>query len=157
MLPLNASTTTSETRTARASPSEEPTGGARIAFERISVRAGGHLILEDIEACIEAGEHVAVVGRSGAGKSSLLGVLLGWHTAGAGRVVPLRTDAIAAGLVELLADPERLRTMGENGFDLVNRVYTWDHMTDELLDAYEQGIARSRTRGTCAADTPALR
>lgn len=85
--PLNATTTRSETRSARAPRGEQPTHGARIVFERISVRAGGHLILEDVDACIEAGEHVAVVGRSGAGKSSLLGVLLGWHTAGAGRVV----------------------------------------------------------------------
>jgi ATP-binding cassette subfamily B protein len=35
---------------------------------------------------VEPGEHVAIVGRSGAGKSSLLGVLLGWHRLAEGRL-----------------------------------------------------------------------
>ena len=43
------------------------------------VRAGGHDILREVQLHIAAGEHVAVVGASGAGKSSLLGALLGWH------------------------------------------------------------------------------
>jgi ATP-binding cassette subfamily B protein len=36
---------------------------------------------------IEPGQHVAIVGASGAGKSSLVGLLLGWHRAAAGRVL----------------------------------------------------------------------
>ena len=35
---------------------------------------------------MDAGEHLAVVGHSGAGKSSLAGILLGWHRAAAGSV-----------------------------------------------------------------------
>lgn len=62
------------------------TGGVEIALEDVTVRAGGHLILDGIDLRIAAGEHVAVVGASGAGKSSLVGLFLGWHKAESGSV-----------------------------------------------------------------------
>jgi ATP-binding cassette subfamily B protein len=56
-----------------------------IAFEHIEVQAGGQPILHGINLQLEPGEHLAIVGRSGAGKSSLVGILLGWHQPSAGR------------------------------------------------------------------------
>jgi len=53
--------------------------GTDICIEAGRVLAGGHEILRDVNLHIAAGEHVAVVGASGAGKSSLVGLLLGWH------------------------------------------------------------------------------
>jgi ABC-type bacteriocin/lantibiotic exporter with double-glycine peptidase domain len=53
--------------------------GAAIQLQAVTVRAAGHTILEGIDLNIEPGGHVAIVGASGAGKSSLLGLLLGWH------------------------------------------------------------------------------
>jgi ATP-binding cassette subfamily B protein len=55
------------------------TEGARIQARGVSVRSGGHSILEAIDFDIAPGTHVAIVGASGAGKSSLLGLLLGWQ------------------------------------------------------------------------------
>lgn len=60
---------------------------AAIHLEGVNVRAGGNPILEDITLHIPAKSHVAIVGASGAGKSSLVGILLGWHRASAGRVL----------------------------------------------------------------------
>jgi ATP-binding cassette subfamily B protein len=57
-----------------------------ISIDNASVRAGGHLILQDIDLEIEAGSHVAIVGPSGAGKTSLFGLLLGWHRPVQGKV-----------------------------------------------------------------------
>ena len=49
-----------------------------ISFEAVSVKASGHQILENVDLQISAGSHTAIVGSSGAGKSSLVGLLLGW-------------------------------------------------------------------------------
>ncbi|MGE0133271.1 MAG: cysteine peptidase family C39 domain-containing protein [Blastocatellales bacterium] len=61
--------------------------GVALNFVNVSVRAGGHLILDNFDLEIEAGSHVAIVGPSGAGKSSFVGLLLGWHRAAEGRVM----------------------------------------------------------------------
>ena len=58
-----------------------------ISFQNVSVRAAGHVILEEVNLEIPAGSHVAIIGPSGAGKSSLVGILLGWHRAATGRVL----------------------------------------------------------------------
>lgn len=62
-------------------------GAAALAFEGVDVVAGGHTILEDVSLAVAPGEHVAIVGASGAGKSSLVGLLLGWHRPSRGRVL----------------------------------------------------------------------
>lgn len=66
----------------------ESTGNpaAAIGFAGVTVRAGGHTVLDGIDLNLPAGAHVAVVGPSGAGKSSLLGLLLGWHRPASGQV-----------------------------------------------------------------------
>lgn len=53
--------------------------GVGIEIEHVTAAAGGHTILRDIDLQIAPGDHVAVVGFSGAGKSSLAGLFLGWH------------------------------------------------------------------------------
>ena len=70
-----------------ASLAQEDHAGVAMLFEQVSVRAAGHLILDEIDMRIPAGSHVAIVGPSGAGKSSLVGLLLGWHRAAKGRVL----------------------------------------------------------------------
>jgi ATP-binding cassette subfamily B protein len=82
--------------TSARAPSPE---GVRIAFEAVSAVVGGRTILEDVSVAIAPGEHVAIVGASGAGKSSLVGLLLGWHRPARGRILvdgtPLEGDRVA--------------------------------------------------------------
>jgi ATP-binding cassette subfamily B protein len=53
--------------------------GVKVEIENVTVVAGGHSILQEVHLQVGPGEHVAIVGLSGAGKSSLVGLLLGWH------------------------------------------------------------------------------
>jgi ATP-binding cassette subfamily B protein len=61
--------------------------GVTIRMAGVSVAAGGHTVLQDIDLAMAPGEHVAIVGSSGAGKSSLVGLLLGWYRPAAGSVL----------------------------------------------------------------------
>lgn len=58
--------------------------GVDIELEDVDVVVGGAPILERVSLRVGAGEHVAIVGSSGAGKSSLVGLLLGWHRPASG-------------------------------------------------------------------------
>lgn len=96
--PLQAPEATAATPVAARPPA---TAGVSLHIERGQVLAGGHAILRDVSLRIAAGEHVAIVGTSGAGKSSLLGLLLGWHRLAAGE---LRVDGqpVTEGDIEAL-------------------------------------------------------
>ena len=65
-----------------------PDAGDAVAINLhdVHVVAGGHEILAVDALAIAPGEHVAIVGASGAGKSSLVGLLLGWHRSASGTV-----------------------------------------------------------------------
>jgi ABC-type bacteriocin/lantibiotic exporter with double-glycine peptidase domain len=74
---------------------------AAIRLEGVTVRAAGNTILDNVTLDVPAGAHVAIVGASGAGKSSLVGLLLGWHRPSAGRVLVDGAALDAAGLERL--------------------------------------------------------
>jgi ATP-binding cassette subfamily B protein len=82
-----------------ASPPRTLPRGVAITLQGVSVRAAGHTILADLDLSIQAGSHVAIVGPSGTGKSSLVGLFLGWHRAASGQVcvdgVPLAGQRLA--------------------------------------------------------------
>ena len=61
------------------------------------------------------------------------------ETAGAGVIVEKNVEAMVTALQSLLADRKRLRRMGEAGRQLVARSYTWDAVTDRLLEVYQRG------------------
>lgn len=73
--------------TASTQASAPQPAGVSIRIQGMSVRAAGHTILEKIDLAIGAGDHVAIVGPSGAGKTSLVGTLLGWHRAAGGQIL----------------------------------------------------------------------
>lgn len=84
-LPGSSDTTGSGARN-RVSAAASGGGVAGMALELRGVRvvASGHVVLDEINFVVAPGEHVAIVGASGAGKSSLVGLFLGWHRPSAG-------------------------------------------------------------------------
>jgi ABC-type bacteriocin/lantibiotic exporter with double-glycine peptidase domain len=85
--PIKNGETTKETVPPPPSQKDFSSKGVAIIFENLSVQAGGHTILSNIDFSIQPGEHLAVVGSSGAGKSSLVGLLLGWHQPATGQIL----------------------------------------------------------------------
>jgi ATP-binding cassette subfamily B protein len=102
--------------------------GVALRLEEVTVQAAGQQILTVDGLSIGAGEHVAIVGVSGSGKSSLAGLLLGWHEPTAGQVLADERPLRGAVLAEL-----RRRTVWvEPG------VYLWNR---SLLDNLRYGVA----------------
>ncbi len=68
------------------SESSKVSAAASVEFDAVTLVRGGRNIISDVSFRIEAGEHVAIVGRSGAGKSSIVSLLLGHETPFAGKI-----------------------------------------------------------------------
>ncbi|MDX8393516.1 MAG: ATP-binding cassette domain-containing protein, partial [Mariprofundales bacterium] len=58
--------------------------GIAINFNQVNLDISGKRLLHQINITLTAGTHVAIVGKSGAGKSSLVGLLLGWYRPASG-------------------------------------------------------------------------
>ena len=88
----------SNTKTSPPQPATTEPAGAALTLNNVTVRAGGHLILENLTVDIAPGTQVAIVGPSGAGKSSFAGLFLGWHRPASGDILvdgaPLHLDTL---------------------------------------------------------------
>ncbi|MBI5546980.1 MAG: ATP-binding cassette domain-containing protein, partial [Deltaproteobacteria bacterium] len=120
--------------------------GTALGLHQVRVVAGGHTILEDVTLSVAPGAHVAVVGRSGAGKSSLLGLLLGWHTPAAGEVL---VDGATL-------DRGRLARLREQTTWVDPSVQLWNRTLAENLRYGTSGGATSVGCAVEAADLKAL-
>ncbi len=66
--------------------------------------------------------------------------------AGAGRIVPLEVPAIAEAVAGLLSNPDELLAMGDRGRALVRARYSWDRITDTMIEVYAEGINRMTSK-----------
>jgi ABC-type bacteriocin/lantibiotic exporter with double-glycine peptidase domain len=85
----------------RGVPGSTNVGGVEIDMQAVTVVMAGRKVLEDVTVHVAPGEQVGIVGVSGAGKSSLLGCLLGWHPASSGSVLVDGAPLDAARLSQL--------------------------------------------------------
>ena len=69
-----------------------------LALEDVSAAYGLSQVLSGIGLRVEAGEAVALLGRNGVGKTTLLRTIIGLHAAGGGRIAmdETRIDALPA-------------------------------------------------------------
>ena len=62
--------------------------------------------------------------------------------AGVGKVLEAEPEAMAKAMIELLKDRKQLEDMGRKGREFVTRNYSWDTIAREVIDTYQEGIAR---------------
>lgn len=62
------------------------------------------------------------------------------EAAGAGVIVDAQVDCMVPALRRLLGNPGTLRAMGEAGRRLAVTRYSWDMITEQLLDLYRNGV-----------------
>ena len=62
---------------------------------------------------------------------------------GAGRVVPLDDEAIAAALVEVMSDQALGAQMGRQGRALIAERFTWQRIAKRTIEAYERVVQPS--------------
>jgi ABC-type bacteriocin/lantibiotic exporter with double-glycine peptidase domain len=119
-----------EAAAATVAATEEPgeSAGVRVELDDVRVVAAGHQVLEVGALELGPGEAVAIVGASGAGKSSLVGLLLGWHRPATGIVRVDGAPLDGAGIVAL-----RRRTVWVDP-----AVYLWNR---SLADNLTFGLA----------------
>ena len=65
---------------------------------------------------------------------------------GAGKIVRPEPDLLSKALADFLCNPEKMKEMGEKGQAFVSEHYSWDSITDQLIEAYIDGIERNRSK-----------
>ena len=69
-----------------ASKSNHTKQGMALSLESANVVISGHTVLHNLNLKVEPGKHVAIVGKSGAGKSTFVGLFLGWNRTSSGQL-----------------------------------------------------------------------
>jgi len=130
---------------------EARAGGVALALRGVGLTLGGHAVLRDIELDVAAGEHVALVGRSGAGKSSLFSLLLGLQHAGSGAI---RADGRAL-TGEALEELRRELAWVDPGVQIWNRS-AFENLVYGLASTDEDELARALERAELSTLAGAL-
>jgi ATP-binding cassette subfamily B protein len=99
----HASPGTRTPKTAESRDGKEERIGVGVELQHVTVRASGRTLLRDVSLEIPPAKHVAIVGASGAGKSSLVALFLGWHTPSEGRIL-IDGDPLDAGRLVALRE-----------------------------------------------------
>lgn len=109
--------------------------GVAVALSGVSVRAGGHTILDQVDLSLDSGAEVAIVGPSGAGKSTLVGLLLGWCQPAAGSI---HIDG---------------QTLDARGLAALREATAW---VDPAVQLWNRSLAANLTYGLSAHSPPWL-
>ena len=89
--------------------------GPYISFERVSKAFGDFVVLKDVSFCVDAGETLCILGRSGVGKSVSLQMLLGFLKPDSGVVRVAGEDITGFSERELQAIRRKVTMVFQNG------------------------------------------
>jgi phospholipid/cholesterol/gamma-HCH transport system ATP-binding protein len=86
-----------------------------IEFRHVSKSFGDKAVLDDVSFDVEAGETVAILGRSGVGKSVTLGLIMGFLKPDSGRIFVARQDITDSRERELLEIHKKVTMVFQSG------------------------------------------
>jgi phospholipid/cholesterol/gamma-HCH transport system ATP-binding protein len=84
------------------SPGSDDPDSPVISLQDLSLHFGDHVVLDEISLDVRSGETVCILGGSGAGKSTILRLILGLITPDGGRIIVRGEDVATASREELL-------------------------------------------------------
>ncbi len=96
-------------------PTEGNQAGPYIAFEKVSKSFGDFVVLHDVNFCVNAGETLCILGRSGVGKSVSLQLLLGFLKPDSGVIRVAGEDISGFREKELQAIRRKVSMVFQNG------------------------------------------
>jgi phospholipid/cholesterol/gamma-HCH transport system ATP-binding protein len=91
-------------------PKQKDQPGSYISFEHVSKSFGDFVVLEDVSFCVNPGETLCILGRSGVGKSVSLQMLMGFYKPDAG-IIRVAGEDITCMQEEQLQEIRRKVTM----------------------------------------------
>jgi phospholipid/cholesterol/gamma-HCH transport system ATP-binding protein len=86
-----------------------------IEFRDVSKAFGSNVVLDGVSFQVDPGETVAILGRSGVGKSVTLGHIMGFHKPDVGRVFAAHTDITDLSETELLEIRRKVTMVFQSG------------------------------------------
>ncbi|MCX9009886.1 MAG: ABC transporter ATP-binding protein [Candidatus Methanoperedens sp.] len=118
-----------------------------VSLSRVSFIRNNNTILHDVSLRICRGEHWAIIGPNGSGKTSLISIINGYHRPSEGEAEVLGKRFGSADLRELR------RSIGECSSEIRNMVHNWEPIRDIVLSGrfasiglYEPPSAEDCTR-----------
>src|SRR6266849_6569065 len=96
-------------------PNHRNKPGPYISFEHVYKSFGDFVVLEDVSFCVNPGETLCILGRSGVGKSVSLQILMGFLRADRGRVMVAGEDLCGMSERELQRIRQKVTMVFQNG------------------------------------------
>jgi len=98
-----------------------------VRLDHVSFIRNGNNILKDINLCIDYGQHWAIIGQNGSGKTSLISIINGYHQPSEGKACVLGKKFGSTDLREL-----RLH-IGECSSEIRNMAHQWEPVRDIVI------------------------
>jgi iron complex transport system ATP-binding protein len=98
-----------------------------VRLDHVSFIRNSNRILHDIGLCIDHGQHWAIIGQNGSGKTSLISIINGYHQPSQGKACVLGRKFGSSDLREL-----RLH-IGECSSEIRNMIHQWESVRDIVI------------------------
>ena len=98
-----------------------------VRLDHVSFIRNSNRILHNIDLCIDHGQHWAIIGQNGSGKTSLISIINGYHQPSQGKACVLGKKFGSTDLREL-----RLH-IGECSSEIRNMIHQWEPVRDIVL------------------------